>query len=84
MKNIVVLGAGTGGAIITNMLSEKVDLKEWTITVIDKAAEHHYQPGNLFIPFRLYGYETREDIARDITAPLPKTANLHQGRDQFD
>lgn len=76
MKNIVILGAGTGGAIAANMLSHKLDQKEWKITVIDKAAEHHYQPGCLFIPFKLYGYETREHIARDITAPLPKSANF--------
>jgi len=76
MKNIVILGAGTGGAIVANMLTRKLDLKEWTITVIDKASEHHYQPGCLFIPFKLYGYETRDMIARDITGPLPKAANF--------
>ncbi len=76
MRNIVVLGAGTGGCIVANMLSHKLNQKEWKITVIDKAAEHHYQPGNLFIPFKLYGYETREQIARDITDPLPKSADF--------
>jgi len=76
MRNIVVLGAGTGGVIVANMLSHKLNQKEWKITVIDKAAEHHYQPGNLFIPFKLYGYETREHIARDITDPLPKSADF--------
>jgi len=76
MKNIVILGAGTGGAIVANMLKQKLNHKEWKITVIDKAAEHHYQPGCLFIPFKLYGYETRDDIARDITDPLPKAVNF--------
>ena len=51
MNNIVILGAGTGGTIVANMLSSKLSQKEWKITVIDRAAEHHYQPGNLFIPF---------------------------------
>jgi len=76
MKNIVILGAGTGGTIVANMLGHKLDQKEWKITVIDKATEHHYQPGCLFIPFKLYGYETREQIARDITDPLPKAATF--------
>ena len=76
MKNIVILGAGTGGALIANMLTRKLDLKEWAITIIDKADEHHYQPGYLFIPFRLYGYENRDDIARPITEPLPDAARF--------
>jgi sulfide:quinone oxidoreductase len=76
MKDIVILGAGTGGAIVANMLSHKLNHKEWNITIIDRAAEHHYQPGNLFIPFKLYGYEGHEDIARDITDPLPKHAKF--------
>jgi sulfide:quinone oxidoreductase len=78
MKNIVILGAGTGGTILANMLSSKLNLKEWAITVIDKEDEHHYQPGYLFIPFRLYGYENREDVARPITEKLPKTAHFAQ------
>jgi sulfide:quinone oxidoreductase len=76
MKNIVILGAGTGGALIANLLSRELDVKEWAITIIDKADEHHYQPGYLFIPFRLYGYEDRDDIAKPITKPLPKNATF--------
>lgn len=76
MKNIVILGAGTGGTLVANLLSHKLDLKKWTITIIDKADEHHYQPGYLFIPFKLYGYEERSDIARPITDPLPRNAKF--------
>ncbi|HFD80421.1 MAG TPA: CBS domain-containing protein [Gammaproteobacteria bacterium] len=76
MKNILILGAGTGGALMANLLSSKLDLGEWSITVIDRASEHHYQPGCLFIPFRLYGYEDRSDIARDIRYPLPKNIDF--------
>ena len=79
MQNIVILGAGTGGALLANMLSSKLNLKENRITVIDRSHEHHYQPGCLFIPFRLYGYEERSDIARDIHYPLPKTVEFVQG-----
>ncbi len=76
LKNIVILGAGTGGVLAANLLSRKLDLKQWGITVIDKADEHHYQPGCLFIPFKLYGYEKRSDIARPITDPLPQNASF--------
>jgi sulfide:quinone oxidoreductase len=76
MKNIVILGAGTGGTILANMLSSKLNLKQWAITIIDRSDEHHYQPGYLFIPFRLYGYEKREDVARSITDKLPKTVHF--------
>ncbi|MEN8761687.1 MAG: CBS domain-containing protein [Thiogranum sp.] len=76
MKNIVILGAGTGGTLAANLLSHKLDLKKWIITIIDKADEHHYQPGYLFIPFKLYGYEERSDIARPITDQLPRNAKF--------
>ena len=76
MGNIVILGAGTGGIIVANMLSSKLNLKDWQITIIDKAKEHHYQPAYLFAPFKLYGYDKRESIARDITDPLPPTATF--------
>jgi len=71
MKNIVVLGAGTGGALIANMLTRKLDAREWAITIIDRAHRHWYQPGLLFIPFRLYGYEREDDVVRGIQDPLP-------------
>ncbi len=75
MKNIVILGAGTGGTIMANMLENKLNLKQWAVTVIDKSDQHHYQPGYLFLPFRLYGYEKHEDVARGIQDKLPK--NIH-------
>ncbi len=71
MKHIVILGAGTGGALTANLLSHRLDLKQWTITVIDRAHLHVYQPGLLFLPFGMYGYRTREDVVRPIEAPLP-------------
>jgi len=76
MKNIVVLGAGTGGALISNMLTHHLDLTEWKITVIDKSRLHVYQPGLLFIPFRLYGYNSVQALTRDITEPLPRNVEF--------
>ena len=76
MKNIVILGAGTGGALTANLLSHRLDLKQWAITVIDRASLHIYQPGLLFIPFGLYGYESQDDVVRPIAAPLPHNVGL--------
>ncbi len=75
-KNILILGAGTAGALVANTLVRKLDLSQWEVTVVDRAREHVYQPGLLFLPFRLYGYERREDVARPIESPLPAAARF--------
>lgn len=54
MKNILILGAGTAGTIMANQLRKKVDLAHWKITIVDKEGDHYYQPGFLFMPFRIY------------------------------
>lgn len=51
-KKIVVLGAGTGGTIVSNNLRRHLP-EEWEITVIDRDDKHVYQPGLLFVPFGL-------------------------------
>jgi sulfide:quinone oxidoreductase len=71
MKRIVILGAGTGGTISANLLSRKLDKKEWEIVVIDKSTTHYYQPGLLFIPFKLHKYKSYSDIARLTQKYLP-------------
>ncbi len=76
MKNIVILGAGTGGALTANMLCHRLDLKEWAITVIDRAGLHVYQPGLLFLPFGMYGYDREVDVVRPIDAPLPRSVGF--------
>ncbi len=76
MKNIVIMGAGTGGTLIANVLSHKLDLKQWAITIIDKSDKHIYQPGLLFIPFGLYGYDSETDIVKGIREPLPRNVNF--------
>lgn len=76
MKNIIILGAGTGGTLMSNLLSHRLNQKEWKVTVIDKADEHSYQPGWLFIPMRLYGYEDRRDVVKNITEPLPNSVQF--------
>lgn len=56
-KKIVVLGAGTGGTIVSNNLRRHLPA-DWEITVIDRDNEHIYQPGLLFVPFGLQKSKT--------------------------
>lgn len=54
MKSIVILGAGTAGTMTANKLARTLDLKKWSITVVDRDDIHVYQPGLLFLPFGTY------------------------------
>lgn len=54
MKNIVILGGGTAGTMMSNKLRYALHREEWKITVIDREKTHYYQPGLLFIPFGIY------------------------------
>jgi sulfide:quinone oxidoreductase len=69
MKKIVILGAGTGGTVMANLLRKRLDGKDWSLTVIDKDDDHYYQPGFLFIPF---GFYKREDILKKKSRFIPK------------
>lgn len=61
MRKLVILGAGTAGTMMLNKLYNALDLKEWSITIVDKEETHYYQPGFLFIPFEIY---TRKDVIK--------------------
>ena len=61
MKKLVILGSGTAGTMVANKLRDKLPKREWSITVVDRDDQHHYQPGYLFIPFGLY---TRDQVVR--------------------
>lgn len=54
MKNLLILGAGTGGTMMLNKLYKELDKEEWKITIVDQHKTHYYQPGFLFIPFGIY------------------------------
>ncbi len=68
MKKLVILGAGTAGTMIANKLRHRLGRGDWSITIVDRDDEHHYQPGYLFIPFGDY---TREQVVRSRHAFLP-------------
>jgi len=54
MKTFLILGAGTGGTMIANKMSEHLDPAEWRIIIVERDENHYYQPGFLFIPFGIY------------------------------
>jgi sulfide:quinone oxidoreductase len=61
MKQIVILGGGTGGTMTANRLRRRFDADEAEIHVVDRDDRHVYQPGLLFVPF---GLTTIEEIVR--------------------
>jgi sulfide:quinone oxidoreductase len=50
MSKVLILGAGTAGTMLANMLVKALP-PDASITVVDKDDDHDYQPGYLFIPF---------------------------------
>jgi sulfide:quinone oxidoreductase len=53
MKQIVILGAGTAGTMMSNKL-RRILPNEWSIALVDRDNRHIYQPGLLFVPFGMY------------------------------
>src|SRR5215831_15021776 len=53
MKQILILGGGTGGTLVANRLRRLLSPREAEITVVDQDDQHVYQPGLLFVPFGL-------------------------------
>ena len=74
MKDIVILGAGTAGTLMSNHLAHRLP-KDWRIRIVDQRKIHHYQPGYLFIPFGIY---KEEDIIKPIEKFIPERAELFQ------
>ncbi len=68
MRKLVVLGSGTAGTMIVNKLRHRLDRRDWSITVVDRDDEHHYQPAYLFLPFGGY---TRDQVVRSRHTFLP-------------
>jgi len=62
VKQIVILGGGTGGTMTANRLRRRLDAGEAAIHVVDRDVRHVYQPGLLLVRFGLAD-------ARRITRP---------------
>src|SRR4030065_784874 len=73
MKKLLILGAGTAGAMGANRLSRLLDHDEWHITLVDQNETHYYQPGLLFIPFGIY---SKNDVIKPKRDFIPAGAEL--------
>jgi sulfide:quinone oxidoreductase len=73
MKNLLILGAGTGGTIMANKMIKVLDRSEWKITIVDQHQDHYYQPGFLYIPFGMY---KKEDIIKPKSGFLPEGTKI--------
>ena len=76
MKRLLVLGAGTAGTMAVNKLRPRLPRDEWTITVVDSAQTHYYQPGYLFIPFGIY---RPDEVTRPTETFIPDGVDLVTG-----
>ncbi|MGA1539749.1 MAG: type III sulfide quinone reductase, selenoprotein subtype [Chthoniobacterales bacterium] len=75
MKNLLILGAGTAGTIMASHLRKKLSKPDWTITLIDRAPDHYYQPGYLFMPFGIY---TEDDVRRPMKRTVPRGIDFRE------
>jgi sulfide:quinone oxidoreductase len=74
-KQIVILGAGTGGTMTANRLRRRFDTDEAEIHVVDRDDRHVYQPGLLFVPF---GLAQVEEIVRPRRSQLRNGVVFHE------
>lgn len=86
MKRIVILGAGTGGAIIANRLYRKlwrhIKNGEIRLTVVEPNKWHYYQPGYLLLPLNLVD---ENELRRPVRTLIPDKIELMEIRaDKID
>lgn len=73
MKDILILGAGTAGTMMANILRRKLAPQNWNITIVDKEETHYYQPGFLFLPFNIY---KPAQVKKSIDGFIPRGVKL--------
>ena len=76
MKRIVVLGGGTGGTLVANLLAKKLGPDEAEIRLISASARHLYQPGWLYVPF---GRQDPRALSRPLRRLLRPRVRLQIG-----
>ncbi|MCS7082550.1 MAG: NAD(P)/FAD-dependent oxidoreductase [Bacteroidetes bacterium] len=46
---ILIVGGGVGGTLVANLLARRLKPEEAQVTLLSQDAEHHYQPGWLYV-----------------------------------
>lgn len=73
---ILVLGGGTGGTLIANLLAKKLRPNEAQITLLSATTRHLYQPGWLYVPF---GWQDPRSLSRSLRGLLNRRVRLEVG-----
>ncbi|HEJ0213091.1 TPA: NAD(P)/FAD-dependent oxidoreductase [Proteus mirabilis] len=72
-KNIVIIGGGTGGTILANILAKKLNdeifSKKIKITLISDNPYHYYKPAFMYIAFNLFLKEELMRSQRSLLRP---------------
>lgn len=76
MKQILVLGGGTGGTLVANLLSKKLG-DEAEIMLVSASPRHLYQPGWLYVPF---GWQDPRALSRSLRSLLRRGIRLEIAR----
>jgi sulfide:quinone oxidoreductase len=81
MERILILGGGVGGTLAANLLARRlrrrIDGGTVSVTLIDDAGEHVYQPGFMYIAM---GGEREESLVRSERSLLDRRISLRLGR----
>jgi sulfide:quinone oxidoreductase len=87
MRKLLILGAGTAGTMAANHLRKALD-DGWSITVVDRDTDHHYQPGYLFVPFWMEPGRVVRDrrplLADGVTFLEGRVALVHPDRSEVE
>ncbi len=73
---ILVLGGGTGGTLVANLLAKKLRAEEAHITLLSNSPRHLYQPGWLYVPF---GWQDPRGLSRSLKSLLNPRVKLEIG-----
>lgn len=74
-QRIVIVGGGTGGAVLANRLADKLDLEngQVEVVVVNDGPDHVYKPTFLYIPF---GKRRVEDASQPLVDLLDRRVKL--------